>query len=62
MIREALEVHCPPGTLPAEERVVLDAFASGSAPGTRVDPSIAAEAEVLVKAILALAKLPKTAN
>jgi hypothetical protein len=39
MIREALEAHCPPGTIPPEERV---------------EPPLAAEAEAMVKAILAL--------
>jgi hypothetical protein len=41
IIREALEDHCPPGTVPAEENV---------------EPPLTAEAEVLVKAVLALAR------
>jgi hypothetical protein len=55
MIREALEEHCPPGTLPAEDHVVLEAVAAGTSAGAGVDRAIAAEAEVLVKAILTLA-------
>jgi hypothetical protein len=47
MIREALEAHCLPGTLPAEENV---------------EPPLTAEAAVLVRAITALAKLRKTAS
>ena len=45
----------PPGTLASEERIGLEAFASGPSRGEGVDPSILAEAEALVKAILVLA-------
>jgi hypothetical protein len=54
MIREALEAHSTPGTLASEEHVTLEAFASGRSRGEGVDPSILAEAEVLVKALMAL--------
>ena len=42
MIREAVEAHAPPGSVPAEEYV---------------EPPFTAEAEVLVKGILAIAAL-----
>lgn len=44
MIREAVELHAPPGSVPSEESI---------------EPPFVREAEALVRGILAIAALPR---